>query len=396
MAVLKRYIRSHIAPIALLILFVIFLLAQATIEDKFLLFMAFFVGAIICGSTVANSNSRSSIKTFGLTAALCLAGFGSFNYIVNPFALYTTHFIEPLTVATRNLKMNLYAAASPRPEAVILGSSRSFTVDTNEITKLWHYTAVNLSVASGTMRDDLALLHFMMENGKMPTLLIINLSPERFATFDFRAAEPDSPLWNYLDDDTRISNLQLSVDRWTFLFSREQFEASVRLIQAKLLERQPAATGYFDNTGVMRNDTRHPKDDDFNLEKLEKNSWTGWFNEAINPNMEAAGMMKLKQILEIAKAQNMLVIGYTPPVHPLFKDFLDTHTDFEHIRTRINEQINALTQNYSFYFTDFMDDEHFSDGQTMYHDHVHPTLETSTIMMQTLYDQYNLYRQMPQ
>jgi hypothetical protein len=89
------------------------------------------------------------------------------------------------------------------------------------------------------------------------------------------------------------------------------------------------------------------------------------------------------------------VIGYAPPVHPRFKQYLDTYTDFEDVRKRINAQIDTLTKSYNFYFTDFMDDAAFSDGQTMFHDTMHPTFDTTARMMQILYDQYGQYRPQP-
>ena len=210
--------------------------------------------------------------------------------------------------------------------------------------------------------------------------------------FDFRAAEPNSCLWNYLDDDTRISDLQLTLDRWTFLFTREQTEASVQVLQAKLSGIEPPPKLVFDNKGVVRNDPRKPTPDEFTPETLEKNAWLGWFDEANNPNMEKQGMKRLQKILDIAKAHNTLVIGYTPPIHPLYKAFLDTHTDFALICKRINTQINALTKSYDFYYTDFMDDPAFTNGQTMFHDTMHPTADITATMMQILYDQYGAHR----
>lgn len=393
MIIFKRYIRPHLAIIGLLMLLVVFLLVQSYIKNTFPLLLIFLTGIIIIyGRTGSHSENRLSVRAFGLTVGLCLGVLGISNYLINPFRLYPTQGVEPLGVLTRTLKMKIYTAASPPPEAVIFGSSRSFNVDTNQITELWHYSALNLSLGSGTIRDDLALLHFILDKGKMPALLIINLSPERFSNFDARVIEPNAPLWNYLDDNTRMSDFQLSINNLMLVFSREQTQASARFLNADLTGTRPHTTWYFDDAGVMRNDTSQPTAEEFDLETLEKFAWTGLFNEGNNPHMETEGMAWFQQILDIAKANHTLVIGYTPPVHPLFKQYLDTHTDFESVRKRINEQVNVLTKDYDFYFTDFMDDAAFSDGQTMFHDKMHPTLETTARMMQILYDQYGQYR----
>ncbi|MEP6988515.1 MAG: hypothetical protein ABI970_23130, partial [Chloroflexota bacterium] len=336
--VITAYIDQNIFPLLVTLFAVTYLIARLIKETPY--------------------TYKGFLGRFGFAVLILMVGVGAFNYVVNPFSLYPTNFFDPIGLTTRNLKMGIYAT-SPRPNIVILGNSRSFTVDTVQVTKLWHTSALNLSVAAGTTQDDLALLHFMMEQGKMPSMLIISLSPDRLATFDFRLLEPNSLLLPYRDDNSQISSLQFNIDRWTFLFSKEQTEASERIVQSQMSGVRPPPIWTFDNTGVTRNQTSEPLSDDFAPEVLEKSSWIRMFTEALNPNIEAAGMIRFKQILDIAKAQNMLVIGYAPPIHPLFKAFLDTHTDFERIRSRINEQINALTKSYTFYFTDFMDDERF-------------------------------------
>src|SRR5689334_1199473 len=145
------------------------------------LFVALFaIIFLAANSTMPSQNIRKHfLVQFGLTSLVMIFGIGIFNYVVNPFSIYPTDFFDPILLTSRNLKMGIYAT-SPTPDIVILGNSRSFTVDTIQIMKLWHKSALNLSVASGTTQDDLALLRFMMERGKMPNLLIINLSPERF------------------------------------------------------------------------------------------------------------------------------------------------------------------------------------------------------------------------
>jgi len=161
------------------------------------------------------------------------------NYVVNQFGLYPPHFFEPIVLTIRDFKMNLYKTYSPPPELVVLGSSRNFTVDPQQLEQLWHYSAFNASVTSGNMQDYLAFIRYILQVGKFPKLLILSVAPEVFHwTEEARYTnEPDSHLWNYVDYQDPLYPIRDPFYRMTRLFAKEQFDASVRVLAAQSIDR---------------------------------------------------------------------------------------------------------------------------------------------------------------
>ncbi|MBL8119216.1 MAG: hypothetical protein JNJ78_16895 [Anaerolineae bacterium] len=388
MQALKVHVTRFAPQLLLVGLAVVYVASSTTLRDVFVVGMTLAVAGLVLTAAQTDTGSKTFARWGAGVLVVTLAGVAAFNYVVNPFGLYATQYFEPIAFGTRNYKMDLYATADPRPEAIILGSSRTFTVAPTQIRALWGLETVNLSYPSGAMRDDLAMMRFIAEGGEMPKLIIISLSPERFATIDYRVLEPDARLWDYLDDNSVVANLKTHFDRWTRLFSKEQIDASLRVVQAEIVGR-PAVNLYFDADGMGHFDEREPTEGDFTMEALRENSWTLLFTEADNPNMATDGLARFERILKIAEAHNTVVIGYIPPVHPRFQAYLDANTDFAAITTRLKAALDGLTAAYpSFQYSDFLRSEAFSDGQRLFYDIMHPTIEASALMMEMLHKQY--------
>src|SRR5262249_180698 len=101
-------------------------------------------------------------------------------------------------------------------------------------------------------------------------------------------------------------------------------------------------------------------------------------------------MDNLQQILEMAKQQHTVVIGYMPPYHPVLRDMLRQRTQFTPIVQYVTKQLDDLEKSYPFYYMNFIDSDSFSDGNTgLFHDRNHPNEKGSALMMQQLYDQFH-------
>jgi hypothetical protein len=330
------------------------------------------------------------VRRIGLATVIVMFGVGAFNYVVNPFGLYPPHLFEALVLTTRDHKMNLYAAYSPPPQALIFGSSRSFTVDPTQIEDLWHYTAFNASLTGGLMRDSLAFLRYISEVGKFPKLLIINVAPEVLLWSDgYRyAQEPDARLWNYIDYQDPLYPIKDSAYRMIRLLSKEQLEASLRVLQTKGIDRKTLYGYRFDTNGMGHFSGTKLSADDLDPDKLMYTNWGKMFAE-YHPHLYELDV--LQHILEMAQQQHMVVIGYMPPYHPVLRDVLETRTEFKANVNYIMSQLDIFEKEYPFYYISFIDSELFSNGDEMFYDIIHPTEQASALMMQQLYDQFHGY-----
>jgi hypothetical protein len=330
---------------------------------------------------------RSFVRRLGIATVTVVSAVAALNYIVNPLALYPTHFFEPLVVTTRDFKMNLYAASSPPPRVVVIGSSRSFTVDPAQVEQLWHESTLNASLTGGVMDDFLAFWRYMLDVGKPPKLLIINVAPEVFGGGDgYRfAQEPDSRLWNYVDRHDPLYPLRDAFYRAARLVSKEQLELSLRLLRSNPDRKQLA--GYaFDANGMGHFYGLELTADDLKPDVLAFGNWGKIFG-SYNP--DAYHLDALQTLLEQAAQAHTLVIGYMPPYHPALRDVLETRTQFPLTLKYVIGQLDAFESQYPFHYTNFIDSDLFSNSDGMFYDSNHPTAAASALMMQQLYDQFH-------
>jgi hypothetical protein len=354
------------------------------------LFAVMFLTAMLVKEIQASK--RVFLGRLIVAALVVIVGISAFNYVVNPFGLYPPHVFEPLALTTRDYKMNLYAAYSPPPRAVVMGSSRSFTVNPNQISALWGYRAFNASLTGGSMQDFLAFSRYMAQAGTFPDLLIINLAPEIFQWTDNNRyqLEPDSHLWNYADFNDPLFPLKDGFYRMTRLLSQEQLDASVRVLWARQTDRAHLDGYIIDPNGMAYFIGTHLSADDLNPDKLFYNTWGTRF-VAYQP--DALRLETFQKILEIAKQHNTLVIGYMPPYHPALRDMMESRTQFTANLAFITGQLDSFEKEYRFHYMNFIDSDTFSNGDAMFYDSNHPSIPASAVILRQLYQQFHRYSQ---
>lgn len=114
---------------------------------------------------------------------LVASAFGSFVflliavYVVNPHGFFDTRYVEPLVLTNRTEKIAALKNSAPRPEAVILGSSRVFELDPEQLEEKTGLHTYNAGVSYARPEEWLALTRLMVERlGITPRLLVIGVN----------------------------------------------------------------------------------------------------------------------------------------------------------------------------------------------------------------------------
>jgi hypothetical protein len=353
------------------------------------LWVTFFAALFLSASLIKTIEPAKHVflRRLVITTLALMMGVGAFNYVVNPFGLYPPHVFESIELNTRTNKMNSYAAYSSAPQIIVLGSSRSFSVDPTQIENLWHYSAFNASMAGALIQDYLAFLRYIEQAGRFPKIVIINLAPEVFEILsDLYIPEPNGLLWDYVDRADPNYLLKRGFDRVTRLFSKEQMETSIRVLQTKITKQSVFYPYTFDANGLGHFNVINLGADALAPNVLASNLWVTRFSQ-FHP--EHYRFDQLQQILELAKEQHIQVIGYMPPYHPAMYKVLLERTDFTKIVNYISGQLATFEEEYPFHYVNFTGSDAFSDGDAMFYDIAHPSLQASALMMQQLYDQFH-------
>ncbi len=266
------------------------------------------------------TSSARFLAVFGATVTCALALVAAANYVVNPLDLYPPRLFEPAVRNSRVTKIRLLSRSDlVRPDAIVLGSSRSMQVAPATIARLTGRRAFNFATDSALAEDYYANLRWLVESaGLTPSVLIIGADVEAF----HERAEPDerllaiSALSQYLQYGERG---QARVDRLRRLLSQQQTQTTAQLLVRAGLRRPASIPWHFEADGYLQYD------------EFERERAAGRFT--LDKNIQAsvseyrarfAGFSALSDrrkayfntTLAYARARNMAVIVFITPLHP--------------------------------------------------------------------------------
>ncbi|MGH7509166.1 MAG: hypothetical protein ACREMZ_06820 [Gemmatimonadales bacterium] len=130
---------------------------------------------------VRTPQDRAFLATFvGMFAGLML-GLAALVWITDPAAVFGTGVVPPIVSADRDYKAALYGARNPRPEIVLLGSSRVETLRPDCVLALTGRPAFNFGVNAAMAEDFLAIFRFMRSQpGFSVRQILLGIEPEAF------------------------------------------------------------------------------------------------------------------------------------------------------------------------------------------------------------------------
>lgn len=170
------------------------------------------------------------------------------NLLVNPMGLYPLRLLSPVTWNVRAVKPELLRQAEPKPQVLILGSSRSMQISPAEVQKLTGLPAFNAAVESAMAEDDYAMLRYAVERaGLRPRLVVLGIDVEAFHNrlpIEDQALEAEA--FRGLLPGSGFSAWK----KFYKLFVVQQTRLSLRSLSVQLTGRLPQRN-YFDPDGYL-------------------------------------------------------------------------------------------------------------------------------------------------
>jgi len=108
-----------------------------------------------------------------------MGGIATLSYVVNPLGIYSTHYFSPMVWNGRGEKVAALATEDPKPQILVFGSSRVWTISPAKLTELTGMPSFNAGVSVAMAEDYYALLRYAVEQANIqPKLVIIGLDVE--------------------------------------------------------------------------------------------------------------------------------------------------------------------------------------------------------------------------
>ena len=297
------------------------------------------------------------------------------NLIVNPLGVHGSRLFEPIALSTRGTKLYLYEQTRPPPAIVILGSSRSFSMDPQYIKAKTSRNAFNAAAAAAGIRDYLDLAQCFAARGSFPSLLIVGVGVEQ-ALAEGHTFERDDRLADCLHPQRTLSDRVLT---YRGLFTPEETWASLRVLRLELTGR-PAPAYLFLNDGMLRGFGSPPPRV---LEQSVNDSLAGAWGPGnfADDSLSHKSVSQIRQLLDLCRDHGAKVIVYLPPYHPRAVTRYLKESQFASARSQLLKQLAAWATEYPLRFYDFTEVSRFGGSEEMFGDASHPTADANRLML---------------
>jgi hypothetical protein len=263
---------------------------------------------------------RAFVRTFLVSFLSLLLLVAAVSLLVDPLGRFGTGLLPPILTNDRDQKAILYQRRKPRPQVVVLGSSRSKTIAPSCLERLTGHPAFNFAVNGAGSEDFLAILRFLRAApGDSIRALFVGVDPETLqgtggATRALAASRLLGPF--------------LPTDRWparqptlgSDLFGWQAVSAAARSVSSHLykasaadtrleadgLQRYPIVEGEL-QAGHPETARRVAASIPGVLARYE--SFAGLDSERVS---------SLKKFVSEARQAGLSVTAFIPPVHPGF------------------------------------------------------------------------------
>jgi hypothetical protein len=196
---------------------------------------------------------RVFVRRFLGTLAAALLFTAVLNYLVNPESIYPIELLPPLTWNTRPAKARMMEQAQPRPQALILGSSRIMKLEPAMVERLTGLPTFNAGVNTAMTEDSYILLRYAIERAHLPLKLVI-------IGVDVDAFHDREPLNDYLLQPNPLASYLQKGEarhaqwkRFTTLFNGYQTKLSFVSLWDSLIHKRKAAY-HFEADGYLHFD----------------------------------------------------------------------------------------------------------------------------------------------
>jgi len=316
---------------------------------------------------------RTFVRRFLWTLAAVLLLTALLNYFVNPESIYPTDLLPPLTWNTRPAKARMMDVAQPRPQALILGSSRIMKIDPALVQRLTGLPAFNAGVNAAEAEDYYVLLRYAIEHAHLPLKLVI-------LGVDVDAFHDREPLNDYLLQPNLLgSYLQkgearhASWKRFTTLFNAYQTKLSFVSLWDSLVHKRKEQY-HFEPNGYLH------------FDKLEAERATGHYDldSKISTTVDIymrryqdfnqlspSRLDYLEKTLRYSSEHGIRVIVFLTPAHPRVIAALDTR-HYQQRRAEVLSAVARICAEQNVPFHDLSTLDKFDGKASDFFDGVHP------------------------
>lgn len=304
---------------------------------------------------------------------------GIFNYYFDPGQKFKNYVLKEdgnvlvlQNIDERLLKSNFIEKDKNKKEIIILGSSRSMTIDLN------NEKVINLAVSGANLKDDLALLYrYINVNKCLPKKIILGIDPWVFNKIEdtrYKVLEKDylNMLFLLNKKNNKSNKDNKNIEKIKYLFKISTLKDSLKLYKKRGLKKIDSLKiikeEIDENGNIYKSKTRALQYSNLFI----KNKNINWRSHL---NYQLLGFKELnKETQEIfeeflywSKQNKICVLIYLPPYNPLYYKEYILNSNYHSLFQEIESYIKKMSDIYDIkiigkYYIEKLKNEDFYDG----------------------------------
>ena len=340
------------------------------------------------GSPAAATDWRGFVRHFLALLIGVLVLIGLLNYFVNPTGLHAPKLLPTVNWNVRATKTELLQHAQPKPEALILGSSRAMKIQPALVQQLTGLATFNATVEGAMTEDDYVMLRYACERaGAQPKLLIIGVDVEAFHN-----ARPSNVALLISDELSELAPGGTRLSEWkkfTRLYSWEETKLTWRSLRHVVIG-YPTTWNRFDADGYLhyllyekeRAAGNYPLQrridafaDDYSTR------FTGY------TQLSPERVEYLHDIMDYARQRHMRVILFLTTLHPRVIQVVESK-GYEQRYAEVKQLLEQMKQQYGSEVFDFSTVDKFGGQNDWFYDGAHIDERNADLITHKMLDGY--------
>lgn len=300
---------------------------------------------------------KTFVKWFLMIVFMCLCTILAFNLSIDPYNKYGINIFNieyKLTRDDRSFKINQINTME-KIDNLIIGSSRSQTLNPEILTQNMGGISYNFGVGGGKIEDFLGLILYLEKENKLPKNILLAL--------DFNGFNSNNELHdNFLNSkELNFLNKQSNPFEITHFLSIDTTRSSFKTLKAHLKQEKP--THYFNSNGLIVGPEKITEVK--YVQELAKNYFQTQYSNG-KYQIDQKRLQWYKKFLTIIKKYNINLKVFLTPVYEYQYNLIQENQELQSKYQNFSNIINEL---YPFY--NLMENDNYRNNLNYFVDNVH-------------------------
>jgi len=316
-------------------------------------------------------------RFIAIAALSVIIAAGIINFLVDPFGIYGTGLIPRVAANTYEIKLDLFGNFDAPPEALIIGSSRSFPLDPAIVESITGKRCFNFSVPSAKTETFYAIINYAVVEKNAPVdTVIVSVDPESFhPTLPIQPESRFIPEYAnyYIYHDAAIATFW---ERIALLFTLDQTTESISSLQRLFRTEAGIEWKEFTSNGLMKFNARETQIEEgsYNLQSRLDRRIRKYPERSLRLS-EFTGICPVRQqywedFLFFCHEKDIYVFAFMPVEHPRLYSIM-MEAGAAGIFSDVADYLRESVERYGGTFRNYTDISEFSGDPDQFYDEIH-------------------------